>query len=121
MLRHSRPRGRIGMVATLVATLRLDKEQRTLQIGKIAGIQDLNTGVVLTVERGHIGRTTGVARIDRRVEPEAEMEGVNGIRHRIRARIRKCGVVHESASTKPFTAVARRRRSRKKSQRSLKP
>src|SRR3954471_1678073 len=71
------------------AALRLDEEQRALEIGEVAGVEHLNAGVVVAVERRHIGRASGVGGVERRVEPQAEMEGVDRIRDRVLVRIGK--------------------------------
>ena len=87
-------------VATLASRqLRLDEEQRALQISKIAGVQNLDPGIVLSVERRRVGRAAGILRILGRVEPEAEVKRVQRVGHRIDARVRKRVVVTTGAGT----------------------
>ena len=47
--------------------------ERTLQVGEVASIQDLNSRVVLSVERGDRARTPRIRRVVGRIEPEAQM------------------------------------------------
>jgi hypothetical protein len=66
-----------------------------LGVRKVRGVQYLNAGVVLAIERClRIGapRVLGVVR---RVEPQAQVIGLNGIERGVRARIRERGVVED--------------------------
>ena len=47
--------------------------ERTLQVGEVARIQDLNPRVVLSVEWRHGGRTPGISCVRGRIEPEAQI------------------------------------------------
>src|ERR1700756_1297696 len=47
--------------------------QRSRIVGEVRGIQDLNTGMVLAVERCDSGRAASFLRIVRRVEPQTQM------------------------------------------------
>src|SRR5262249_16759312 len=81
------PFGDLRELRGCLPVLRLDEEQRTLQIREVAGIQDLNAGVVLAVERRDVGRATRILRVDRRVEPETEMKRVHRVGYRVGDRV----------------------------------
>ena len=55
----------------------LEVEQWTVVVGIVAGIEDLNTGIVIAVERCHRSRAAGFNRVRRVGEPYPEVVGLN--------------------------------------------
>src|SRR5262249_32100108 len=61
------------------STLRIHIPQRAVVVGEIAGIEDLQAGIVLTIEEGRCGGTSSTRGCLRRPKPQSEMIHLNRI------------------------------------------
>src|SRR5215813_6155712 len=68
----------------------LHVHERTLQVGEVARVQDLNPRIVLSIEWRHRARAAGIARVRGRIEPEAQMVHLDWIGRRVRRGAWKC-------------------------------
>src|SRR5207249_2983307 len=79
-----------GLRTETGANLRLalfDLPKRTLQLGEIARVQDLNACIVFSVEWSDRRRTARGGGISRRIEPETQMVLLHWIGLRVAARV----------------------------------
>src|SRR6478735_8834083 len=72
----------------------LEGAQRAGRVGELSGVEDLDSGVVLPVEGGRVARVPGLDGVGRRVEPDADVEGVDRAERRVARVVRRGRGVH---------------------------
>jgi hypothetical protein len=64
-----------------------------LIIREVAGIQDLDAGVVIAIERRDVRRASNLSDSGVRIEPQSEMVHLDRVKGRVQARIGEWSVI----------------------------
>src|SRR6478609_10710831 len=72
----------------------LEGAQRAGRGRELSSVEDLDAGVVLPVEGGRRTGASGLGGVGRRVEPDADVEGVDWAERRVARRVRRGRGMH---------------------------